>query len=141
MLRRNGDPGGVTELVLTDGPLGDPPEIDGPRTCSLSSGEDYTFTAHQGQAMGIWGDNCILRFYGPEGEPLLDENGQEQNWYSLENVRVGPDGICTIPASVFREAAAQSELESAYIGLSLQMSNYSWSGYYAWYGYGIEITP
>lgn len=137
----DGTLGGVTELVLTDGPLGDPPEMDGPRSYSLSSGEDYTFTVHLGQAMGIWRDNCILRFYGPEGEPLLDENGQERNWYSLENVRVGPDGTGTIPVAVFREAAARSELESAYIGLSLQMSDYGWSGYYAWYGYSVEIMP
>lgn len=137
----DGTPGGVTELILTDGPLGDPPGLDGPRTYSLSSGRDYTFTLHQGQAMGLWGDNCLLYFYGPNGEPLRNEQGGERNWYSLENVRIREDGTGTIPAAVFREAAAQTALESAYVGLSLQMSSYSWSGYYAWYGYGIEITP
>lgn len=137
----DGEPNDVVTLVLTDGPLNDPPEMDGPRTYALSSGEDYTFTLHQGQAFGLWAESCVLKFQGPEGEPLTDAFGSERNWFSLETIRIGPDGTYTIPASVFREAAAQSELGSAYIGLSLQLSSYSWCGYYAWYGYGIEITP
>ncbi len=137
----DGEPNDVVTLILTDGPLGDPPEMDGPRSYSLSSGEDYTFTLHLGQALGLWKEGCTLRFYGPEGEPMLDEFGAERSWFQFETGGIGPDGTYTIPASVFREAAAQSEVESAYIGLSVQMSDYSWSGYYAWYGYSVEITP
>lgn len=137
----DGEPNDVVTLILTDGPLGDPPVVDGPRSYSLSSGEDYTFTLHLGQALGLWKDGCILRFYDSDGEPMLDDAGSERNWFQFETGGIGPDETYTIPASVFREAAAQSELDSAYIGLSIQLSSYGWSGYYAWYGYNLEIVP
>lgn len=35
---------------------------------------------------------------GPEGEPLTDAFGSERNWFSLETIRIGPDGTSTIPA-------------------------------------------
>lgn len=128
-------------LILTDGPLANPPYVDGPRTWSLSSGEDYPLALEMGRALAIWEDGSILHFYGPEGQPLLDEHGEEKNWFTFRNDSLPADGVYPIPASVFQEAAAQGGSGSVYLGISLQISNYGYAGYYAWYGYSIELTP
>lgn len=133
----SGEDGSV--LYLTDGPLPDRPRIDGPMTYSLSSGEDYVFTIHQGQAQQIWATE--LFFHNQEGQRAADDDGSEKNWMINYKIYAREDGSCAIPASLFQEAAAAGYGDSAWIYFIFQVTDFGYSGFYPGSGYNIRILP
>ena len=94
-----GDGEGVG-LVLTDGPLADPPYVKGPAAYSLSSGEDYVFTLHLGQALSVYTseDGSGLWFGQDDGF----EDGLGYPFYQAD---IREDETYAVPAQVLREAA------------------------------------
>lgn len=116
---------GVT-LVLTDGPLGDPPCMTGPETYSLSSGGDCVLRIYTGRAEGIWE---IVAYPNDDSGPIrLDLN------------EVRSDGTLVIPAGMMREMAGRGA-DCVYFDTLFQVTNYGLAGYYRNSGFNVFFEP
>ena len=93
-------------LYLTDGPLQDPPSVDGERFYSLSSGEDYVLKIHPGRAADT-GYQIMGFFYGDEGPIDPDKDGDARNSLSFLPEDVQPDGTYRVSGDLIREMAAR----------------------------------
>ncbi len=127
-------------LFFTDGPIADPPYIDGPSRYSLSSGEDYVFTLHLGRAIRILEDNSILTISDEDGMEIRDEEGRAIKVFSLHNDDIRADETYVIPASVFQEAAGQGA-KNCWLGIPFQVTEFAASSYIPYKGMNIELIP
>lgn len=93
-----------TALVLTDG-WPDIPDFDGPRTYSLSSGEDYVFTFHMGQAIDMYQSGTSGLFFDGENGYEKNEDGSAKYTLLFRTEDIREDETYIIPAEVIREGA------------------------------------
>lgn len=113
-------------LVLSDGPLVDPPRMTGPETYSLSSGEDCVLRIYTGRAEGIW---SIMAYPDDGSEPVrLDLTYKVQ------------DGTLTIPAGLMREMAGRGA-DCVYFDTLFEITNYGLAGYYKNSGFNVFFEP
>lgn len=119
-------------LNLTDGPLADPPYVDGPKTYSLSSGADYYFTLHMGQALSFYvSEDASGLWFGRE-EGFEDSLGHILYPTDLQYA----DETCPVPALVLQEAAARGNT-CFNVQVCFQLSD----TYYQTELYRVEMVP
>ncbi len=127
-------------IFLTDGPIADPPFIDGPESYSVSSGEDYVFTLHLGRAINIQEPYCSLTFSQEDGTTYYDDFGNIISYYRFLNEEIQEDDTYVIPAEVFQEAAQRGDT-SAWLGINFQVTQFAASSYCPYMGYPIYLEP
>lgn len=127
-------------IFLTDGPIQDPPYINGADTYSVSSGEDYVFTLHLGRAPKIMENGGGVYAYDGDWAPLVDENGREIRFFTFTNGGIGEDETCVIPADVLKDIYERGGRYINY-GITFTVTEFAASGYYPYKGMTIHLEP